>query len=217
MSRYGLDLEYKVGDQPDGGRRDDHRRTLAACSTFTLDLVRRPRRCPRCRSTVDGPPVPRSRRQAARRASSTLPAGAAMSIVVNYGGTPQPIRGLWGEVRFEELTEGVLWLPGQPNGAASWFPCNDHPSSKASYRIQIRTENPYQAIANGEFKARRTRAARGPGPTNSLNRRRRYLITVQIGGVHTLSAAKGQRPDARRVARPGSSRISSTTSAGSRR
>ena len=64
-----------------------------------------------------------------------------MTIVVRYGGTPRPVRSLWGEVGFEELSEGVL-VAGQPNGAASWFPCDDHPSSKASYRIRISTESP---------------------------------------------------------------------------
>ena len=44
-------------------------------------------------------------------------AGAALSIVVRYGGSPRPIRSLWGEVGFEELSNGVL-VAGQPNGAA---------------------------------------------------------------------------------------------------
>ena len=80
-----------------------------------------------------------------------------MTIAVRYGGTPRPIRSYWGEVGFEELTEGAL-VAGQPNGAASWFPCDDHPSAKASYRIQISTDNPYRAIANGELMSRRARA-----------------------------------------------------------
>ena len=30
-----------------------------------------------------------------------------MTVAVRYGGTPRPIRSLWGEVGFEELTEGI--------------------------------------------------------------------------------------------------------------
>ena len=77
---------------------------------------------------------------------------------MRYHGTPRPIRSLWGDVGFEELTNGAL-VAGQPNGAASWFPCDDHPSAKACYRIQISTENPYRALANGELASRRPRAA----------------------------------------------------------
>ena len=81
-----------------------------------------------------------------------------MSIVVHYRGSPRPIRSLWGDVGFEELTNGAL-VAGQPNGAASWFPCDDHPSAKASYRIQISADNPYRVVANGKLVSRRRRAA----------------------------------------------------------
>jgi aminopeptidase N len=64
------------------------------------------------------------------RLADPLPAGSAMSIVVRYGGAPRLIRTHWGEVGFEELSNGVL-VAGQPNGSPSWFPCDDHPSSKA--------------------------------------------------------------------------------------
>ena len=50
-----------------------------------------------------------------------------------------------------------MLVAGQPNGAASWF-CDDHPSAKASYRIQISTDSPYRALANGELVSRRVRA-----------------------------------------------------------
>ncbi len=82
-----------------------------------------------------------------------------MSIAVRYGGTPGRSTPHWGDVGFEELTEGVL-VAGQPNGAASWFPCDDHPSAKASYSIRISTESPYYALANGELVSKRARAGR---------------------------------------------------------
>ena len=81
-----------------------------------------------------------------------------MSIVVHYHGTPRPLRSLWGDVGFEELTNGAL-VAGQPNGAPSWYPCDDHPSAKASYRIQVSADNPYRVVANGRLASRRARAA----------------------------------------------------------
>jgi aminopeptidase N len=122
--------------------------------------------------------------------TTPLPAGAALVVEVRYGGTPEPIETLWGDVGFEELTNGAL-VAGQPNGASSWFPCDDHPSSKASYRIQISTDSPYRAIANGELVSRRARAGHTvwtyeqPEPTST------YLITLQIGmyDMHKLAKA----------------------------
>ena len=46
----------------------------------------------------------------------------------------------------------------QPNGAPSWFPCDDHPVAKASYRIAISTDSPFHALANGVLTAKRTKA-----------------------------------------------------------
>jgi aminopeptidase N len=180
VSRYELELEYKVAVNRLAGSAKITAVTLAELRTFTLDLSGA---LSVTKVSVNG------RRSAAFKCSgaklhitlsSTLPAGAAMTIDVRYSGTPRPVRSLWGEVGFEELTEGVL-VAGQPNGAASWFPCDDHPSSKASYHIQISTENPYRAVANGELKSRRTRAAMTTWTYELAEPTSTYLITLQIG------------------------------------
>ena len=38
--------------------------------------------------------------------TDALPAGAAMTIAIRYRGTPRPIQSYWGEVGFEELSNG---------------------------------------------------------------------------------------------------------------
>ena len=193
VSRYELDLEYKVAINRLSGTATITAVTLAALRTFTLDLSDA---LSVTKVSVNG------RRPAAFRSaggklhialSSSLPAGAAMEITIRYSGTPRPVRSLWGEVGFEELTEGVL-VAGQPNGAASWFPCDDHPSSKASYRIQISTENPYRAIANGELKSRRTRAAMTTWTYELAEPTSTYLITLQIGMYESYRLQKGPVP-----------------------
>ena len=180
VSRYELDLEYKVAINRLSGSATITAVTLASLRTFTLDLSDA---LSVTKVSVNG------RRPAQFRSSAgklhialpnSLPAGAAMTIVVRYGGTPRPIRSLWGEVGFEELSEGVL-VAGQPNGAASWFPCDDHPSAKASYRIRISTESPYCAIANGELVSRRARAGMTTWTYEQAEPTSTYLVTLQIG------------------------------------
>ena len=176
--------------------------TLASLRTFTLDLSDalsvtkvsvNGRRPAQFRSSA---------RQAAHHiAANPLPAGAAMTIVVRYGGTPRPIRSYWGEVGFEELTNGVL-VAGQPNGAASWFPCDDHPSAKASFRIQISTESPYYALANGELLSRRARAGMTTWTYEQAEPTSTYLVTLQIGMYDTAPAGQERRPDTRGAAGP---------------
>ena len=53
--------------------------------------------------------------------------------------------------------DGVL-VASQPVGAPSWFPCNDHPADKASYRIAVTTAAPYTVLATGVLTARRRAA-----------------------------------------------------------
>jgi aminopeptidase N len=123
------------------------------------------------------------------RLGEALPAGAAMTVVVRYGGSPRPNRSLWGDVGFEELTEGAL-VAGQPNGAASWFPCDDHPSAKASFHIRVSTESPYFALANGELTSRRSHAGMTAWAYEQAEPTSTYLITLQIGDYHRHRMAK---------------------------
>ena len=193
VSRYELGLEYKVAINRLTGTATITAVTLASLKTFTLDLSDA---LSVNKVTVNGR-RPAHFRTANRKLHITLgaplPAGAAMSIEVRYGGSPRPIRTHWGEVGFEELSNGVL-VAGQPNGAASWFPCDDHPSAKASYRIQISTDSPYRAIANGELVSRRVRAAQTvwtydqPEPTST------YLVTLQIGMYGIIKLPKAPVP-----------------------
>jgi aminopeptidase N len=180
VSRYELALEYKVSINRLSGSATITAATLADLEEFTLDLADA---LTVSKVTVNGK---RAAHFACRmgklriRLSSKLASGAAMSIVVHYHGSPRPLRSLWGDVGFEELTNGAL-VAGQPNGAPTWFPCDDHPSVKTSFRIQISVDNPYRVVANGRLASRRPRSAQTewtyeqPEPTST------YLITLQIG------------------------------------
>jgi aminopeptidase N len=196
VSRYELDLEYRVTANRLSGSATITAVTLAVLSSFSLDLSgalrvtkvsvngRRPKnfraRDGKLDITLDNP----------------LPAGAAMTVDVRYGGNPRPVRSLWGEVGWEELTNGVL-VAGQPNGASSWFPCDDHPGAKASFRIQVSTDSPYVVIANGALTSRRARAGRTTWTYELAEPTSTYLVTLQIGDyvLHRLpQQGKGAVP-----------------------
>ncbi|WP_343575430.1 M1 family metallopeptidase [Mycobacterium sp.] len=180
VSHYELALEYKVAINRLSGSATITAESLTELAEFTLDLSDA---LGVSKVSVNGKRVAHFACRDGKlrvRLSSRLASGTAMSIVVHYHGSPRPIRSLWGDVGFEELADGAL-VAGQPNGAASWFPCDDHPSAKASYRIQISADNPYRVVANGRLASRRPRAAQTvwtyeqPEPTSA------YLITLQIG------------------------------------
>ncbi|HTY29998.1 M1 family metallopeptidase [Mycobacterium sp.] len=180
VSRYELDLDYQVAINRLSGSATITAVTLTELQQLSLDLS----------GALTVSKVWVNGKRAAHfscsggklhiRLASTVATGAALSIVVRYGGSPKPLRSLWGDVGFEELSDGVL-VAGQPNGAASWFPCNDHPGAKAAFRIQVSCESRYRVVANGKLVSRRARASQivwtyeQPEPTST------YLVTLQIG------------------------------------
>lgn len=189
VSRYELELEYKVAINRLTGTATITAVTLAELKAFTLDLSDA---LSVTKVTVNGKRPAQFRTSAGKlhlTLTDRLPAGAAMTIAVRYGGNPRPIRSLWGEVGFEELTEGAL-VAGQPNGAASWFPCDDHPSAKASFRIQVSTESSYFALANGKLLARRARAGMTTWVYEQAEPTSTYLITLQVGVYQRHRMAK---------------------------
>ncbi|WP_290057560.1 M1 family metallopeptidase [Amycolatopsis solani] len=112
--------------------------------------------------------------------AKSVAAGAAFTVEVHYVGNPRPVRSRWGDVGWDELTDGAL-VASQPVGAPSWFPCNDHPSDKASYRVSVTTASPYLVAVTGTLVERSTSASttrwvfERPEPTAT------YLMSVQIG------------------------------------
>lgn len=189
VSRYELELEYKVAINRLAGTATVTTVTLAELQTFSLDLSSA---LSVAKVTVNGkrPKHFRTDRDKLHiTLAERLPAGAAMTVAVRYSGTPRPKRTPWGEVGFEELTEGAL-VAGQPNGASSWFPCDDHPSAKASFRVQIATESAYLTLANGKLLSRRARAGMTTWTYEQSEPTSTYLITLQIGPYTRRRMAK---------------------------
>ncbi|HEU4360265.1 MAG TPA: M1 family metallopeptidase [Mycobacterium sp.] len=190
VSRYELDLDYRVATNRLTGTATITADTLTVLRVFTLDLSDA---LSVTKVWVNGQRPARfsaSRGKLRITLATNLPAGAALSIAIRYSGSPRPIRSVWGAVGFEELSDGAL-VAGQPNGAASWFPCDDRLCAKASYRIQISTENPYHVVANGELVSRQARAGRTTWTYEQAEPTSTYLVTVQIGryAAHSLAGS----------------------------
>lgn len=84
----------------------------------------------------------------------SLTPGERVEIAVEYAGAPRPRTTQWGTVGWEDLSDGIL-VTSQPSGAPTWFPCNDHPSNKASFDIRVATDRLYTVVANGKLESTR--------------------------------------------------------------
>jgi aminopeptidase N len=179
VEHYDLTLDYRVSNN-----RLVATATISATATqrltrFSLDFAG----LSATRVTVDrvrASKVTHAARKLTITPVTALEAGEQFTITVRYSGSPHPVSSAWGDVGWEELTEGVL-VAGQPCGAPTWFPCNDHPSNKATYRIEITCESSYRALANGTLVGRRVRGSRTTWEYRTAEPTATYLATIQIG------------------------------------
>ncbi len=179
VESYDIALDYRVASNHLDARADLVVVAREDLDRITLDLSGLEVR----KVAVDGRRAPRYSARSGRLAvqlGRTLAAGERAVVSVRYAGQPRPLRSAWGSVGWEELSDGVI-VAGQPAGAPSWFPCNDRPDDKATYRIEVTTESAYRVVANGRLVDQRSAASRTTWVYEQAQPMATYLATVQIG------------------------------------
>ena len=119
--------------------------------------------------------------------------GEELEVLVAYGGLPHPMRGLDGDAGWEELEEGSI-VASQPHGAPSWFPCNDLPSVKAPFRVEVSVPHGFTAIANGLPGERRRTSGRTVQVFDQPEPMATYLATVHVGDFVQVDQATSPVP-----------------------
>ncbi len=111
--------------------------------------------------TLDGTEVQYSREQQKLIVDFPAPLanGAAFALEVTYQGAPLfepskyvpfiPALGL--QYPPVDQPTGSLFVVAEPNGAHYWFPCNDHPRDKATFRIELTVPEGLAGAANGKL------------------------------------------------------------------
>jgi aminopeptidase N len=82
--------------------------------------------------------------------SEPLMTGESFTVEVAYHGKPEQIQSkaipvLTGWI----ISEGESFVLSEPDGAANFFPVNDHPLDKAPYTFRITVPEPFEVAANG--------------------------------------------------------------------
>ncbi|MGC0418103.1 M1 family metallopeptidase [Embleya sp. AB8] len=103
--------------------------------------------------TVDGIPARGFSRSGTHKLVITparrIAKGAKFAVRVRYSG--KPVGKSW-----HRLPEGAANVTGEPHSATAWYPANDHPSDKATFRLTATVPEAWTVIGNGR-----------PGPTSS--------------------------------------------------
>ncbi len=83
--------------------------------------------------------------------TSSIPIHSNFDVIVAYRGSPQPIASLDHALArgWFHTKAGVINVVSEPDGAVTWFPSNNHPSDKATYRFEITVPAPFMVVASG--------------------------------------------------------------------
>lgn len=145
---YDIDIEWI----PDTGEIDGVTTILLSptqpLATFNLDLYG----LDVARVAVDDEDADfdRDGRELTVRPGEVLIPDAEVTVVVDYGGTPEPDPTASFVFAAGWIADGDdVYVASEPSGGATWFPSNDHPSDKATYRISITVPDRLVAVANG--------------------------------------------------------------------
>ncbi|HYO88175.1 MAG TPA: M1 family metallopeptidase, partial [Candidatus Limnocylindrales bacterium] len=160
---------------------------LQTLSAFNLDLVG----LDVARVLVDTLPAQftRSGRELTVTPLVPIPAGAPFHVQVDYSGTPQPIAdpSLGAQIGLNFTRDGA-YVASEPDGAATWYPVNDHPSDKASYTFVLTVPEGLTAVANGVLADRQTAGGWTTFTWSMPQPMASYLALMAVGDYRIVQA-----------------------------
>lgn len=178
VEHYDLDLEYKLSTNRLTATAVIDVRIAQETAAFAFDLVGL--RAKKVR--VAGIPkagFSQNERKLKIALGAPVEAGTVLQVSIDYAGAPKPRRTRWGSLGWEELEDGLL-VASQPTGAPTWFPCNDVPYDKATYRMRVTTDPGY-AVVGSVPPMRSMSKGRAVWDFDIAVPTATYLMTLQVG------------------------------------
>ncbi|MER5756282.1 M1 family metallopeptidase [Streptomyces sp. NPDC002088] len=107
--------------------------------------------------------------------------GQEFRVTVTYSGTPGPVTDPDGSLDGWIPTDDGAFVAGEPQGAMTWFPANNHPRDKASYDFTITVPENRTAVANGVYLGKRTAHGKTTYRWRQSEPMAAYLATATVG------------------------------------
>ena len=120
--------------------------------------------------------------------------GSTFTTVIDYGGKPGPMKNeVLGEGGWLKTADGAIAL-GQPESAATWYPVNDHPSDKATFKVAMTVPEGVEAISNGVMGDAQTVEGWTTWTWTESTPMASYLSTMVIGQYKVTRSTHGGLP-----------------------
>ncbi|GEM_PF-554041 len=114
--------------------------------------------------------------------SALLRQNAQFNVQVKYSGSPKQITSVAIPVPTGWVTfDGGSFVLSEPDGAANYYPVNDHPLDKAPYTFRVTVPKPFEVAANGVLKNTIDNGDTTTFVWKARDPMASYLTTVNIG------------------------------------
>ncbi|MCT9081005.1 M1 family metallopeptidase [Streptomyces fulvoviolaceus] len=179
VGHYGLTLRYDPGTGHLVGKAVISARATQRLSRFDLDFNG---------LTVTGLTVDHAKADFSRDGQElvvtprhVLRKGQRFDVTVTYKGTPGPVTDPDGSLDGWIPTDDGAFVAGEPQGAMTWFPANNHPTDKSSYDFTITVPKGHTAVANGVLLGERTAHGKTTFRWRQSEPMAAYLATATVG------------------------------------
>jgi aminopeptidase N len=183
VDHYDLEISWHPDLGGIAGTATIEAKATQALSSFNVDLLAD---LEIDEVTVDGEAATAERRddhEVTITPLGSIEEGARFTAVIEYGGVSHPVEGLMPGLGGWISDGREVYVASEPDGAAGFFPGNDHPSDKASYSLHVTAPDDLVVVANGvadgtdDDPAARTRTWHFDMPDPMAT----YLVQVGIG------------------------------------
>jgi aminopeptidase N len=192
VASYDLKLRYapKTGDL--SGTATIAATAIQDLSRFNLDFAH----LSVSAVTVDGQPAQTDHNgnELVVTPKSGIVRGRPFTVVIRYGGKPQPLPNKsLGEGGWLRTEDGGFAL-GEPDSASSWYPVNDHPADKATFSLAMTVPNGVEVVSNGVPGPRDTAKGWTTWRWSESAPMASYLSTVAIGQYRIRTSTHAGKP-----------------------
>jgi aminopeptidase N len=194
VAHYDLAIRYRPTANRMQGRARISATATQDLSSFDLDY-----RGPGITSlTVNGADAPFDRQGQELVITPSVPiaSGSPIKVDVVYRGHPHEVTDPDGSPDGWIGTDDGAFVAAEPQGAPTWFPCNDYPTDKARFEIRITVPRATAAISNGALAKRSVRRRWATWDWVERQPMATYLATATIGD---FEISRGRRAGIRSV------------------
>ena len=107
--------------------------------------------------------------------------GRNFTVTIDYSGTPSVVTDPDNSIEGWVPTDDGAFVVNEPQGSPAWYPVNDSPHDKATYRFRVTVPEGLTVMANGVLESRTTTGGKTTWAWNETDPMAPYLATSTIG------------------------------------